>query len=188
MSQAEDVNEDRSRRTGRSQLAVILLVAGLSMAGAYLVFFLASSGGVWGTTNNGEFVSPAMTVEALDLVDAAGAPVTATGHWWLWTVAPDGCGDPCRFAVDRLRQVHALLNKDAPRVRRALITPDATTALPLAMDFAELERLTGTAHGLASGVYIVDPMGNLVLRYPFVDAGEAVLEDLKRLLKVSQIG
>ncbi len=66
MTQAEDRTEEHKGRSGRSQLVVILLVAGLSMAGAYLVFFLASGGGVWGTTNNGEFVTPAMTMDALE--------------------------------------------------------------------------------------------------------------------------
>jgi cytochrome oxidase Cu insertion factor (SCO1/SenC/PrrC family) len=188
MTQAEDITEERKGRSGRSQLVAILLAAGLSMAGAYLVFFLASSGGVWGTTNNGEFVTPATTMDVLDLRDAVGAPVAADGHWWLWTVAPAGCGDQCRFAVERLRQVHALLNKDASRVRRALITAELGSEPPAGMDISDLERLVGRADGLASGIYIVDPIGNLVLRYPLSDAGEAVLEDLKRLLKVSQIG
>jgi cytochrome oxidase Cu insertion factor (SCO1/SenC/PrrC family) len=188
MTQAEDKTGDQRGRAGRSQLVVILLVAGFSMAGAYLVFFLASSGGVWGTTNNGEFVTPAMTMEALDLRDAAGTSATADGHWWLWTVAPGGCGEQCRFAVERLRQVHALLNKDASRVRRALVTSAPGLEPPPGLDVSDLERLVGPADGLASGIYIVDPIGNLVLRYPLSDAGEAVLEDLKRLLKVSQIG
>ncbi len=188
MTQAEDRTEEHKGRSGRSQLVVILLVAGLSMAGAYLVFFLASGGGVWGTTNNGEFVTPAMTMDALDLRDGAGAPVAADGHWWLWTVAPGGCGDRCQFAVERLRQVHALLNRDASRVRRALITSAPALELPPGLDVSDLQRLVGGSDGLASGIYIVDPIGNLVLRYPLSDAGEPVLQDLKRLLKVSQIG
>ncbi|NIP15419.1 MAG: hypothetical protein GWM88_12150 [Pseudomonadales bacterium] len=185
MTQAEDNSEDPR---GRRQLVVILLVAGLSLAGAYLVFFVASSGGLWGTTNNGEFVEPTTTIDSLNLLDVAGGTVAADGHWWLWTVAPDGCGEQCRFAVERLRQVHALLNKNASRVRRALITSEALTEPPVGLNVSDLERLAGWPVGLASGIYIVDPIGNLVLRYPLSDAGEPVLEDLKRLLKVSQIG
>ena len=47
-----------------------------------------------------------------------------------------------------------------------------------------MERIAG----LEPGLYIVDPLGNLVLRYPLGAAGNSVLDDLKRLLKVSQIG
>ncbi|MCZ6712295.1 MAG: hypothetical protein O7B25_18175 [Gammaproteobacteria bacterium] len=42
--------------------------------------------------------------------------------------------------------------------------------------------------GWLPGAYVVDPLGNLVLWYPLADAGEPVLDDLKVLLKVSQIG
>ena len=52
MTQAEDKTGDQRGRAGRSQLVVILLVAGFSMAGAYLVFFLASA------KRFGEFVRP----------------------------------------------------------------------------------------------------------------------------------
>jgi cytochrome oxidase Cu insertion factor (SCO1/SenC/PrrC family) len=41
---------------------------------------------------------------------------------------------------------------------------------------------------LRNGVYIVDPLGNVVLRYSYTDAGKPVLEDIKKLLKVSHIG
>ena len=41
---------------------------------------------------------------------------------------------------------------------------------------------------LPTGIYIVDPLGNLVFHYPLQDMGKPVLQDLKRLLKVSQIG
>ena len=41
---------------------------------------------------------------------------------------------------------------------------------------------------LARGVYIVDPLGNVVLRYSHEQVGKPLLDDLKHLLKVSQIG
>jgi hypothetical protein len=51
-----------------------------------------------------------------------------------------------------------------------------------------LRLLSGSGSPLAAGIYIVDPLGNLVLHYPVDASGKSVLTDLKRLLKVSQIG
>ncbi len=49
-------------------------------------------------------------------------------------------------------------------------------------------QFVGELGGLKAGAYIVDPLGNLVLWYPYDNVGKPLLEDLKRLLKVSQIG
>ena len=56
--------------------------------------------------------------------------------------------------------------------------------------YPKLARWTRSDGGaeLAPGVYLVDPIGNLVFRYPLDTLGKPVLSDLKRLLKVSQIG
>ncbi|HEV2700541.1 MAG TPA: hypothetical protein VGV09_02840, partial [Steroidobacteraceae bacterium] len=42
--------------------------------------------------------------------------------------------------------------------------------------------------GRALGLYIVDPLGNLMMRYDVRLPPEGLLEDLKRLLRLSQIG
>ena len=189
MSEASDnLKHEPEAARGRKQLAVIFLVAGLSMGGAYLAFYLASTGTTWGTTNNGTLVTPHVTVADLGLLDSAGQPAAATGRWWLWTVVDGDCADDCLFALERLRAVHALLNRDAGRVSRALIAPSPVAAGVPASEYPDLQRLEQSGSRLATGIYIVDPLGNLVLRYPLSDAGEPVLKDLKKLLKVSQIG
>jgi hypothetical protein len=54
--------------------------------------------------------------------------------------------------------------------------------------YPDLVFLIGQVEALAPGIYIVDPLGNLVFHYALDAAGKPVLQDLKRLLKVSQIG
>ena len=89
--------------------------------------------------------------------------------------------------MHQLRQLHILLNKDADRVQRALVTePGARPGL--LEDYPGATHLTGSLERLREGVYIVDPIGNLGLHYPLEDAGKPVLTDLKKLLKLSQIG
>jgi hypothetical protein len=80
-----------------------------------------------------------------------------------------------------------LLNQDASRVRRALLARQ-TADSGLVERFPRLVMLSAEVGSLAEGVYIVDPLGNLVLRYPPQAPAADVLEDLKKLLRVSQIG
>jgi cytochrome oxidase Cu insertion factor (SCO1/SenC/PrrC family) len=176
----------------RKQLGLILLIAGASLGGAYLLFLFAGDGAGWGTTNRGAFVAPPRTVASLDLRDESDTPSDTSGSWWLWVLTSRTCAAECEQALHRLRQLHILLNKDAGRVRRALVGVGGDEPVGsqrgLRERYPELAVFSATPDGLKAGVYIVDPIGNLVLWYPLGDAGAPVLDDLKRLLKVSQIG
>jgi hypothetical protein len=179
---------DAATKRGRVQMLVIMGIALVSLGGAYLLFGLAREGGVWSTTNHGTFVEPPTTAADLAVTDPAGRRLEG-GVWWLWTVPGESCGDECREAVHQLRQLHILLNRDAARVRRGFLTgTGASLPADLAETYPRLAPLSGNVSDLAPGVYVVDPIGNLVFHYPWSDAGEPVLDDLKRLLKVSQIG
>ena len=175
---------------GRGQLIGLFGVAALSLLGAYLLFVVADEEGVWGTTNRGQFVQPPVTSDEVELSDGRGRAFALDEVWWLWVVEPGACEQPCQHALRQLRQLHVLLNKDAIRIRRAFLSSADGIGLSeqWLTEYPQLLRLTGSMSKLNRGVYIVDPIGNLVLWYPLDDAGSPVLDDLKRLLKVSQIG
>ena len=175
-------------KKNRRLLLAMFGIAFLTLGGSYLLFYNAQEGGVWGTTNKGAFVDPPMTVAELGLSDNGGQLVTEGITWWLFVVAPEGCAaDACADAVHQLRQLHVLLNKDADRLQRALVTRRGVSPALLG-DYPGVNHLTGEQMTLSEGIYIVDPIGNLVLFYPLSDAGKPVLTDLKKLLKLSQIG
>ena len=181
---------EQVRRRNRLQLVGIFMIAVISLSASYFLFFSARDGGVWGTTNQGEWVKPPVVATELGLLDASGNAAAPEALWGVWVVSDQPCAQVCDEAVFKMRQLHVLLNKDADRVRRALIAPDATGA-QLRENYPKLARWTtsaGAAKALAPGVYLVDPIGNLVFRYPLDTVGKPVLSDLKRLLKVSQIG
>lgn len=178
---------EQVQQKNRRMLLGMFAVAFLTLGSSYALFYLAREGGVWGTTNHGAFVDPPLTVAELDLAGDVGVVLTEAGTWWLWVVAPGVCEADCEHAVHQLRQLQVLLNKDSDRVQRALVT--RADVRPAVLDrYPGLVHLRGTAAELREGVYIVDPIGNLVLFYPLSDAGKPVLEDLKKLLKLSQIG
>ncbi len=190
-----DANAARARN--RRYLLLIGLITVISLAGSYSLFFSARDGGVWGTTNQGEFVQPAVQATDLGWVASGGEAIDLESSWWVWLVDPQRCAAECEAVLTKMRAMHVLLHKDAKRLRRAYVQPAGATDNPqLAEDFPELRRWQSSAvvvnpqtlAPLKPGIYIVDPLGNLVFYYPVEQMGKPVLTDLKRLLKVSQIG
>lgn len=178
------MQQQTKKSSGRRQLTIILVMALFSLGGSYLLFFSAKSGSSWGTTNNGAFVQPPVTVQQLDWRSIENVPLGTSGQWWLWTVS-DQCPDSCQQALQKLRAAHILLNREAKRVRRGVSTgSDFVTP----EDQPDLVRISADGGQMDEGIYIVDPNGNLVFSYPLDINPKLLLADLKRLLKVSQIG
>ncbi len=164
-------------------MIAILTVALVSLGGSYLLFYFTSGSTVWGTTNNGEWVEPATTITDLGWQVEGDERV-----WWLWTAAP-ACAADCQASAKDLRALHILLNREADRVRRGYTNLSGTAGEGWLAQFPELREVSITPlDAVKPGIYIVDPLGNLVFRYPLDSEPKPILEDLKRLLKVSQIG
>jgi cytochrome oxidase Cu insertion factor (SCO1/SenC/PrrC family) len=184
---------------GRRTLLLILALFVLPVliaAGLYL------SGWQPGRTmNHGELLKPAFALpQGLNGVDGKPLPADELHGKWLLLLAGSGpCDDACRALLQQMHSVQVALNKERNRIRRAWINPGAATdpALP------ELQRLLpdmlvaqpadgawGAAFGTAAGhrLYLADPMGNVILRYPDNADPQGVRRDLERLLKYSWIG
>ena len=150
-------------------------------------------------TNNGSLIEPAVAVGNLEAELTAGGLIPSTywdGHWTLVFYADAACDLYCEAALFKARQIRLALGRDAPRVHRLHLAASAAAALPagLASEHPGLERaqLSGSAGafaGLAPGaLYLVDPMGNVILRYDDTTTSKGLMKDLKRLLKVSKVG
>ncbi|MBS98130.1 MAG: hypothetical protein CMI01_05585 [Oceanospirillaceae bacterium] len=148
-------------KRNRRVLWAIWLVALLPLAFAVIAYFthLPITDQ---RTNNGVLLDPVLTLEQW-----GGERQAHVGHWSLIYRGNDTCTEVCQRQMERLRRVHDALGRDAARVRVQQLLTDSA-----------LER----------GVWIVDPNGNLLMRYSYSQIGEPVLDDLKRLLKVSGLG
>ena len=177
-------------RRNRMLLVGLFAIAIVPLLGAFWLYEASRSAAPWATTNHGELLAPIESVSALHLLQVAGSvSMNNSGHWWLVVVTNDGCTAACQAAVHQLRQLHILLGRDSARVKRSLVALGGSTPEPsLASTYPELVWFTGDTRALRSGIYIVDPLGNLVLHYEYGDAGKPVLDDLKQLLKVSHVG
>lgn len=175
------IDSDVAKRN-RTQVIIMVVALPLMVAfGAYSLIFLAQQEGLRATTNLGEFVDPPVSARALGLTDAAGRPVDGSAYWWVWVVAKD-CAVPCRQALAGLRQLRELLAENAAKTRLALVI-NGSGALPAsaAGSAYQLFRSDGE-ETLAEGVYLVDPAGNVMLRYALTAGADPVTEDLKKLL------
>jgi cytochrome oxidase Cu insertion factor (SCO1/SenC/PrrC family) len=176
-------------RRNRIMLIVLFAITLVPLFGAYWLYESFRAAKPWGTTNRGELLDPIVSVADLKMSAVDGKTSMISGRWWLVVVESDGCPSDCQTAVHQLHQLHILLGRDATRVRRALV---AVGAAPLdesvPRNYPELVLFNAPADALRPGVYIVDPLGNVVLRYEYANADKAVLEDIRQLLKVSHIG
>ena len=152
----------------------------------------------------GELVNPPKPLQISLLHDAQGRAISSQQwlkKWSIVTVATSACAEPCQAQIHLLKQVNIALDKDAKRVQRVLIMPtlpntEAISALQ--KQYPELVILSGADaetvqfatqfSGAAGSVYLVDPLGNLMMRYPQDMNPKGMLTDLKKLLKNSWAG
>lgn len=191
--------EEQTRRA-RRKAALLFLIAILPLMAATVMYYTG-----WGmpasTTNHGEFVDGQEQAVGQGIRDPDGRPFKSyllqkneDAKWWILVTA-DECGDACVQWLDRTGSVHQLLHREWNRVRRGFISTDGT--VPEGADDRRLRLFSAdqanplaeyTADGAKATVFIVDPMGNLVLRYDQRHTGDDVLEDLEHLLEVSPLG
>ncbi|WP_460417784.1 hypothetical protein [Pseudomonas sp. microsymbiont 2] len=119
-------------------------------------------------------------------------------RWQLLVSAPEACAEDCRQLVYLARQIQIGLGRDASRASHALAVAQPLAAdyqAQLAREYPQLQRYPLDAQRYLQKVgesgprlWIVDPHGNLVLRYDGKVNGKHVLDDLRHLLKLSNIG
>lgn len=116
-----------------------------------------------GSVAKGELLSPVLTVE-----EWGGEADVFSGSWSILKTQAGACDSACDESLEPLRRVHDALGREANRVQ----------VIGLGSDKTKLEP----------AIWIVDPLGNLVMRYSADAELKELLEDLKKLLKVSRIG
>ena len=177
----------KNAEQNRPQVIIMLIALPLLCAfGVYSLIFLAQRDTLFQTTNQGKFVDPPALARHLGLSDALGVPVDGSGRWWLWLVRAQ-CDAACAATLAGLQRLHGQLGPNAGRVRQALVSADERGFQRLGGQFPDLLRFVSSGERrLEEGVYIVDPMGSVVLRYPPDTEPEPVQHDLVRMLKVSK--
>ncbi|MGY3258810.1 hypothetical protein [Pseudomonas chlororaphis] len=120
-------------------------------------------------------------------------------RWQILVTAPRDCAVDCQQLVYLARQIQISLGRDASRASHALAAAqplDTDYQAKLQREYPQLQRYPldlptftkGASDQGAPLLWIVDPHGNLVLRYDARVKGKDLLNDLRHLLKLSNIG
>jgi cytochrome oxidase Cu insertion factor (SCO1/SenC/PrrC family) len=171
----------------RSQLKLLALLA----------FFAAPAIAAWLSyaywppqqRHYGELLAPA-PLDLPALTDPAGQTRNWSelrGKWVLLVVNTADCDTSCARATYLARQVRLAQGREQERIERVFIGPRAAADWPH-LDGVYRAALPQAASLPQSGLYLVDPLGNLMLRFPDPPDGGLMIRDLRRLLQASQIG
>jgi len=186
----------------------VALVFFVPLAIATYLYYGAATWRPSGTVNHGTLIEPVRQLPAVALTMIDGGPTSTDflrHRWTLIYVGSGACDERCRDALYQIRQVRLALNQDMDRVQRLFIATEPCCD----RDFLAREHQgLVVAHGdsgaaaqllalfpaeagpvaTAGRIYVVDPLGNLMMLHPRDSNPKHLLEDLKRLLKLSQIG
>jgi cytochrome oxidase Cu insertion factor (SCO1/SenC/PrrC family) len=126
------------------------------------------------------------------------------GKWTLLYLGAGDCAAGCRTELYNTRQVRSALGADRERVQRVFLAegaccdlewlraqqPDLIT-VPAGAEAAPLTGIlehAGRSTPAADRVYLIDPLGNLMMCYAADARPKGMLEDLKKLLRLSHVG
>lgn len=198
-------NKDIQKISNRRTLIMVLAVFAVPTLLASLMYF--SGWKPSSTGNHGELIQPPRLLEDRAMQALDGKPVKFSdlhGKWTLVYLDDASCGDECMKQIFLMRQIHVAQGKDQDRVQRVFILTDAKAekTLPAKLaDYAEmrvwkgdktvLDKLAGdfgmdmqNAAGYRA-IYLLDPQGNLMMRYGRETNPAGMRKDLARLLKYS---
>jgi hypothetical protein len=187
---------ETSRNSGRRSLVILALVCIAPLVASYLFYY------VWrpeGARNYGELIAPTPVPELAE-ASADVAPFDALKGKWVMVVVDQGaCPEPCQARLWLVRQLRLTQGKEMDRVARVWVVTDEVPPDPVllaeheGMVLLKPAQIPGLmtlldAREAADHIFLVDPLGNLMMRFPKDPDPNRMKKDLIHLLKVSRIG
>jgi cytochrome oxidase Cu insertion factor (SCO1/SenC/PrrC family) len=172
---------------------------------AYALYFLGVAPPAY--SNTGELLKPVIDVEAFALSDENQQPLSRddiTIHrWHMMVFAGANCDEACNQILYNMRQINIAVGKNAPRVRHMIVhlePPGDEFQVLIDKEYPDARRVYTDSQATEAAlvevganfrsneIYIMDPLGNIMLRFTQDQSYKDLMKDLNKLLKVSQIG
>ena len=193
--------ERRRTAAGRLRMLLVLLVCAAPVIASYFTYFVIRPEG---RTNYGDLILPPRPMPGMTLSTLAGQGVAGSslkGQWLLVVVGPAACGKSCEQRLFLQRQLREMLGRERDRLDKIwFVTDEAAPSAALTQalqsapgmsilraDAQAMARWLEPAPGrlLEDHLYLIDPMGQWMLRVPVQPEPKRVLRDLERLLRAS---
>jgi len=206
------MNEVQQQKVRRSRISLILLVV-IFILPIVLAWVVSKNKALQPaqTKNAGTLFQPVRPVSEFTLSTIAREKFTLEGLQHKWTLvyfADTTCHERCRDSLTKVRDARYAMSGDATRIQYLLVysmQPTAAEIQTLQEQHPRLIMLTADAEAnkklldtfrldgegpltQLNRVYLIDPIGNLMMYYPDRFPGNGLLKDLRHLLKWSQIG
>jgi cytochrome oxidase Cu insertion factor (SCO1/SenC/PrrC family) len=198
---AQDPQPSRgSWNRGRWMLLLIIGVCAAPVIASYLTYYVIKPRG--GMTNYGELIEPQRPIPAgLHVQDEQGKDMllsTLNGQWLMVSVNPSACDDACAKKLYFMRQVRLTQGAERERVNTVWLRTDASPVPDKVLKAYEGTRIlvadpAAIAAWLPAAqdtqdtdhIYLVDPNGNLMMRFPKNPDPSKMKSDLSKLLKIN---
>ncbi len=188
-------------RMGRVKMLLVLMVCAAPVIASYLTYYVVKPGG---RTNYSTLILPTRGMPDLPLKNLAGQAVAAASlksQWLMVVVAPSSCNEACEQRLFLQRQLREMMGRDRDRIDKVWLVTDEGTPRPALLQAtggpmpvqvlrvprealaAWLEPEPGRA--LEDHVYIVDPLGEWMMRAPAQPEPSKLKRDMEKLLRAS---
>ncbi len=186
---------------GRWGMFLVLAVCAAPVVASYLMYYVIKP---QGRSNYGALITPTRAIPALQLRNLDGQTVPATqlrGQWLLVVVGPAVCEGACEKRLFIQRQLRETLGRERDRLDKLWLVTDAVEvpaalrqaisstppATVLRADRAALAQWLTPEVGraLEDHLYVVDPMGEWMMRFPAEADPSKIKRDLDRLMRAS---
>ncbi|QCP48110.1 cytochrome C oxidase subunit I [Trinickia violacea] len=192
-----------SWQRGRWTLLLLALICAAPIVVSYLTYYVIKPAG--GKTNYGTLVEPQRPIpDSLIVTDENGKPIkfdSLRGRWLMISVDGSACDKGCATKLYFMRQVRATQGAERERVVTVWLRTDSG-AVPdvIAHAYPDTKMLAADPAAVAAWlpaetgtqdtdhIYLVDPNGNLMMRFPKNPDPSKIKGDLTKLLKWSSIG
>jgi len=196
------VEQDKQKRAGRGKLLLVLAICAAPIIASYFTYYVIKPSS---RTNYGTLLDPRdypMPALASTALDGSMLSLQAyRGKWLMVQVSDANCQADCRKRLYDMRQLRLAQGQEMERVERIWLITDGKpleTMLLREYDGVRLLRVSlqalqawlpaepGTV--VSDHIYLIDPLGNLMMRYPKDADPNKIKKDLAKLLKASAIG
>ena len=191
-----------NQHAGRWKLFLVLAVCAAPMLLSYLFYFVIKPEG---RTNYGAILDPRLyPIPKLDSVLLGGESKELSaykGKWLMLQIDSGSCATACQKKMYDMRQLRLAQGKEMDRMERVwLITDDQPIDTVLIREYDGTHMLKVSADKLkkwlpvdantqiSDHIYMIDPLGNLMMRFPKDADPNKIKKDISKLLRASAIG